>query len=495
MNFELSANSLDKVSSGGVIAFVFQKKDEEYKPHESFIKLNLILKGQLEKAAKLQNFSGKRGEVLVFIPQEKTLFNQVFILGLGKEDKFNLNELRKAIGALSGKVKHKIDSVSMDLPKVLKEELLNTVQAVCEGFILGSYEFNKYKEKKKKNKELSAVIFANAKNSKEIAKGIESAKLYCEGTILARDLVNEPSSVVSPTFLAETALEISKKDTHIKCKIFEKDELEKMGMGGFLSVAKGSDTPPKFIHLEYISKSKSNKKLAIVGKGITFDSGGISLKSGDSMMTMKCDMSGAAAVLGVFSVISKIKPSFSVIGLIAATPNLISGRATMPGDIAKTLNGKTVEILNTDAEGRVTLADSICYAVKEGATEIIDLATLTGACEIALGTEITGLFSNDSDLTEKVKKAAYSSGENVWELPLFENYKELNKSEVADVSNIPNTRWGGAITAALFLAEFIDDKKWVHLDIAGPAFTEKPNELGPKGGTGFGVRTLLNLFK
>jgi leucyl aminopeptidase len=234
--------------------------------------------------------------------------------------------------------------------------------------------------------------------------------------------------------------------------------------------------------------------LAIVGKGITFDSGGINVKTGGHMQDMKMDMAGAAIVLSVFSVISKVKPEFPVIGVIAATPNMISGKSLVPGDVVKAMNGKTIEILDTDAEGRVTMADSLSFAVKEGATKILDFATLTGACMVALGNDITGLFSNNNELTAEIKKAAFDAGEKMWELPLEKEYKDMNKSEVADIANIPNSRYGGAITAALFLEEFIDNKHWAHMDIAGPAFAEKSTDLGPKGGTGHGVRTVLNLL-
>jgi leucyl aminopeptidase len=212
------------------------------------------------------------------------------------------------------------------------------------------------------------------------------------------------------------------------------------------------------------------------------------------MQDMKMDMAGAAIVLAVFSVISQIKPDFPVIGIVAATANMISGKSLVPGDVVRAMNGKTIEILDTDAEGRVTMADSLSFAVKEGATKILDFATLTGACMVALGDEITGLFSNNRDLTEEVKKAAFEAGEKMWELPLEKEYKEMNKSEVADISNIPNSRYGGAITAALFLEEFVDNKPWVHLDIAGPAFASKAYDLGPKGATGCGVKTVLNIL-
>ena len=267
-------------------------------------------------------------------------------------------------------------------------------------------------------------------------------------------------------------------------------------MNAFLGVARASGTPPKFIHLEYTPTKKSGKeKLAIVGKGITFDSGGINVKPGDYMKDMKMDMSGAAVVLGVFSVISEIKPDFPVMGLIAATPNFISGNSLVPGDVVKAMNGKTIEVLNTDAEGRVTMADSLSYAVEKKATTIIDIATLTGAVMIALGPDITGLFSNDDGLKHKILDAAQEAGEKMWELPLDEDYKEMNESDVADIANIPNSIFGGTLTAALFLQEFVGEAKWAHLDIAGSAFITKPSDISQKGATGHGVRTILNYLK
>ena len=386
----------------------------------------------------------------------------------------------------------------LPLESEISEKTFVISQIVAEGFLLGAYEFSKYKSKDEKNeKKLEAIIFAaKGQDKKLISEGIEKAKIFAEATILARDLVNEQAAVATPSYLSELAKSIAKKDPkRIKCKVIDRQEAEKMGMNAFLGVARAAETPPKFIVLEYIpDKLKSKEKLALVGKGITFDSGGINVKPGDHMSDMKMDMSGASVVLSVFSVISEIKPDFSVLGLIAATPNLISGRSIVPGDIVKAMNEKTIEILNTDAEGRVTMADSLSYAVKQKATKIIDLATLTGACVIALGEEIAGLFSNDKVMADQVKKAAFNAGEKVWELPLEKDYKELNKSSVADIANIPSTRYGGAITAALFLEEFIGNTPWVHLDIAGPACLSKGSDISEKGGTGFGVRTILNLL-
>ena len=497
MQFEYTTNSLGKISSDALLFFAFSD-GKKYLPLGEFKLIDEILDGELSKVCNLERFKGDKGELITVIPAKETLFKRVFIVGLGKEDEFILDFLRKAAGHFAKFNKHKIDSVSLKLPGELeKDNSLELIsQVIAEGFMLGSYEFNKYKEAKKEQRDFSTVIISTKdQDSKAISKGVEKAKLFSKATILARDLVNEQASVATPSYLADLAKQIAKENPKkISCKVLDKGQAEKLGLEAFLSIAKASDIPPKFIVLEYKSKNKAKRKVGIIGKGITFDSGGINVKPGDSMQTMKCDMSGAAAVLGAFSVISALEPEFDVIGIIAATPNLISGTSTVPGDVAKALNGKTIEILNTDAEGRVTMADSLSYAVKMGATELIDLATLTGAAEVALGTDITALFSNNANLADKIKAAAFTAGEKVWELPLEKEYKDLNKSEVADVANIPNTRYGGAITAALFLEEFVDTKPWVHLDIAGPAFITSGNEIGPKGGTGFGVRTLLNFF-
>ena len=500
MNFEFSMNPLNKISSDVIVVFAFQeeKKEQGIVPLGSFSEVDKILKGKISKAAELLKFKAKRGESFNFIPEGEILAPFIVVLGLGKKSEFKVDDLRRAMGLLASKINKKAKSIALEVPS--EDEITTSLglssRLIAEGLMLGNYEFVKYKTTNGKEKNvLSTVIFSKL-IGKSIKEELEKAKIYSEATILARDLVNEQSAVATPTYLADIAKQIAKKDpSHITCKVFSKEQAEKMGMEAFLGVARASATPPKFIHLEYTPSGKKNKKkIAIVGKGITFDSGGINVKPGSSMIDMKMDMSGAAIVLAVFSVISSIKPDFSVIGLIAATPNLISGSSLVPGDVVKALNGKTIEILDTDAEGRVTMADSLSYAVKEGATEILDFATLTGACMVALGNDITGLFSNNRDLAEKVKKAAFEAGEKMWELPLEKEYKDMNKSEVADIANIPNSRYAGAITAALFLEEFVDDRPWVHMDIAGPAFASKQTDIGPKGGTGHGVRTVLNLL-
>lgn len=501
MNFEATSNFLDKISSDCIVVFAFEGKEGIGKTR-SLSDLDKALSGLISDTIKLENFKAKSGNILTIYPIKKTLAPKIFVLGLGKKEEFNANELRRCMALFAKSIKKKIASVALSVLDQSSTNLDLTLQSqmIIEGLLLGNYSFNKYQKKEKDNeKELELIVFSQSnKNSQlKIKTGVKWAEIYYNATKLARDLVNEPASVISPTFLAKVAQDLAKNKKDIKCIIYERPDLEKMGMNAFLGVAQGSDTPPKFIYLEYIPSPKQNnkRKIAIVGKGITFDSGGVSIKPADSMQTMKMDMAGAAAVLGLFSVISKIKPNVSVMGLIAATPNLISGKSLVPGDILRAMNGKTIEVLNTDAEGRVTMADSLSFAVKKGALEIIDLATLTGACMVALGTDISALFSNNKKLKEALRNASESAGEKLWELPLVKEYKELNKSEVADIANIPNTRYGGAITGALFLQEFVDNKPWVHLDIAGTAFSEKGHDLGPKGGTGFGVRTLINFLK
>lgn len=499
MTFEVTINTLDKISSDILLLFTFQEK-KSYVPTDSFKALDKILKSGLSHIAQAEHFQGKKKTSFVAhfnqIPASKVL-----VIGLGEQKDFTGNVLRRVLAGVAKTYRLNNDSLVISLMTSNECNISEDEQSylVAEGLLLGSYSFTHYK-KEDNDHILSTIIFSAPKSFHQtINKGIRKAELYAQGTYLARDLVNEQAAVANPTYLAKVALDIAKKSKTITCKVYDKAEVEKMGMNAFLSIARASATPLKFIYLHYkpvgASSHKNTRKLAIVGKGITFDSGGINVKPGGYMDTMKMDMAGAAAMLGVFSVIDAIHPDFEVIGLAACTPNLISGESVVPGDVVKASNGKTIEILNTDAEGRVTLSDALSYAVKLGATEIIDLATLTGACVVALGTDIAGLMSNDRILVQAVNAAGYDAGDDVWELPLPEDYKELNKSEVADISNLPAGRYAGEIAAGLFLQEFVGDTKWAHLDIAGPAFAEKEYPLGPKGGTGFGVRLLLNYLQ
>jgi leucyl aminopeptidase len=303
-------------------------------------------------------------------------------------------------------------------------------------------------------------------------------------------MVNEPPVYMTPSRLADIASVIA-GEGGMKCEIFDLDEIKRRGMEGLAAVSKGSSEPPRFIHLSYEPHKKPRATLAVVGKGITFDSGGLCLKPADSMRTMKMDMAGAAAVLGIMKAIARLKPPVKVHGLISSCENMTGPGAYKPDDVIRAYNGKTIEVINTDAEGRIVLSDALSYAVHLKVDEIIDLATLTGACMVGLGTYTAGLMGNNQKLIDRIKKAADSAGEKIWQLPMDEELRPEIKSEVADMKNA-GSRWGGAITAAMFLENFVGDTEWAHIDIAGPAYNEKESTWNPKGGTGFGVRTLVS---
>lgn len=368
-------------------------------------------------------------------------------------------------------------------------------KAVVEGVRLAAYGFGRYKKEEGKMPKSLTFVVRDGTVARSALAGMAMGELGARGTMLARDLVSTPASHMRPIDLVEAAQAIAKATPGVRVKVYDRDRLAKMGAGGLLGIAQGSEHPPYLVHLTYTPRKKTRKSVALVGKAITFDSGGLSLKPANSMATMKCDMAGAAAVLGVFSVIGEAAPGAVVHGIFGACENMPSGTAVRPGDVLTIMNGKTVEILNTDAEGRVTLADTLTYATKQKPEAIIDLATLTGACVVALGEEYNGLMSNNRALAERVLAASKAAGENTWELPLAKEYKELIKSDVADLKN-DAPRWGGALTAGLFLEEFVAGVPWVHLDIAGPAFAEHTvNAYTPKGGTGAGVRLLLEYLR
>ncbi|MFA5946806.1 MAG: leucyl aminopeptidase [Patescibacteria group bacterium] len=419
----------------------------------------------------------------------------ILVIGLGEKKSSNLQAIREAVGMATGMArKNGMKSVGLILPKELSKSAI--AEAAATAAILSDYSFDTYK-KEASNKHLDLFVVATEERGQLLAmrKAVEHAETLCDGLTVARDLVNTPGGHMTPSLLADAAIEIAKSSNEmVDVKILEAAECEKLGMGSYLSVAKGSGQEPKFIHLIYKSPRPSKKTVTVVGKGVTFDSGGLSLKPADGMMTMKCDMAGAAAVLGFFATLSRLKPRVNIHGVIAATENMPSGHSTKPGDVVKSMNGKTIEVLNTDAEGRLTLADAMTYIQREVKPDaMIDLATLTGAVVAALGEEVAGAMGNDKKLMKEVLDASEEAGERTWELPLFERYASLVKSEVADLRNISTSRYGGALTAGLFLAEFVEDNTpWVHLDIAGPAFAERPlSTYVGKGGTGFGVGTLV----
>ncbi|HPN15243.1 MAG TPA: leucyl aminopeptidase [bacterium] len=454
---------------------------------------------------KRREFQGKEGESCVLpLFQNKQVKHLIFI-GLGKKRLLESQSVRsftaRAIKAANG-----VQAGELSFDPGLMDDLEDFsagLQAAAEGLELAAYHFSVYKKRTakeavKKYKVESAVFYTrDKKNTLKSQKVLEWAKVYSEAVFLGRDLVNTPSMHMHPAEMVKVAQSLAVRGSGISCKVFDKEAMAKLGMHASLAVGQGSVHEPKFVHLIYKPKiSRKAKKLVLVGKAVTFDSGGLSIKPADGMIDMKIDMAGAASVLGVFKALAKIKPKAEVHGLFAAVENIPSGSAYRPGDVVAAMDGTTIEVENTDAEGRITLADALAYGTQKIKPDyMIDLATLTGAVIIALGSDITGMFCSNQDLKNKLQQASDAAGELMWELPLHAPYRELIKSKIADVKNVGG-RPAGTITAALFLEKFVGQTPWAHLDIAGPSYAEKENkpEL-PVGGTGWGIRTLLHLIR
>lgn len=447
-----------------------------------------------------EGFSGEFGSFYTLpVMNNEINAKKVLIAGLGKEEDFNLNKLRE----LSAKIlreckKNKSDKNIISLLHGLGVGELCTkccAKTMAEGLTIANYKFDKYLNEEEKNKSNKIESFTICENDEtkieKIKEGLCIGETIAKASNFAKDLINEAAYVVTP----EKLVEVAKKIKGVDVKIYDKKDIEKMNMGAYLAVARGSVNEPKFIHLTYKPQnSVPDKKVAIVGKGITFDSGGMDLKPPSSMLNMKDDMSGAACVLGLFSVLSELKINKEVHGIIAACENMISGCAYKPGDILTAKNGKTIEVDNTDAEGRLTLADALCFADELQVDEVIDVATLTGACMVALGTCASGIMGTNQEFIDKLIEVSKSSDEKLWQLPLFEEYDKSLKSDIADMKNT-GSRYGGASTAGVFLSKFIKNKNWVHIDIAGTAFLEKPDKFGTKMANGSMVRTLLYYLK
>jgi leucyl aminopeptidase len=488
MNVTVSGEPLASVATEAVIVGVYA---DDKKLRDPAARVNEASGRALSAVLEAEKFQGKAGHVTHLHANGAQPARRIVVVGLGKRGETTAETLRRA--AAAGLRRARDLGARVVAMEVLGDRLpaRTRAQAVVEGAILGTYTFDRYKrEKNDKQVQTLQLVEPDGRHRREAAEGARRGEIFAQSTWLARDLINAPANDVNPTHLAKVATDLA-KEVGLGVQVFERADCRKMGMGAFLGVAAGSEQPPKFIHLTYTPKGRSRRRVAVIGKGITFDSGGLDLKTAEGMLRMKDDMSGAAAVLGIMRALPQLKPAIEVHGLIAATENMPSGAAVRPGDVLKAMNGTTIEIGNTDAEGRLTLADAICYASqKVGADEIVDMATLTGACVVALGPLCSGLFANDQSLANRLLAAAETAGERLWQLPLIDEYREHLKSDVADMNNV-GPRGGGAITAGLFLKEFAGDKPWAHMDIAGPAFIEKDTPLAPKGATGYAVRTIL----
>jgi leucyl aminopeptidase len=486
-----------KPSEARADVLVLGRHADGARPPAEIAAVDRALGGMLSKVLASEKFEGKPGQISYFHSGGKLPAERVLVVGLGphrREERVR-GDAEPVRRAASAAVRRARDLGAATLAVFVPADGLSPrerAQAIVEGALLGTYRFDKYlKDKNGKAVRALTVLEPDRRAAASAREGLRLGRIWAEATCLTRDLVNEPANVVTPTFLARRAAEIARAGG-LKLRVLERAECAKMGMGAYVGVAQGSEEPPKFIHLTYTPAGRVRRRVAVIGKGITFDSGGLDLKTADGMLRMKGDMAGAAAVLGLFQALPRLEPAVEVHGLIAATENMPSGTAQRPGDVVTAMNGLTVEIGNTDAEGRLTLADAFSYAIKHvKPDEMIDMATLTGAVVIALGQGVSGVMASDDGLAARVLAAADSAGERMWRLPLHDEYKEGLKSDVADLNNISSQRGAGAIVAALFMREFTGGVPWAHLDIAGTAFAERELPLGPKGGTGVAVRTLL----
>jgi leucyl aminopeptidase len=446
-------------------------------------------------------FKAGAGEVRMVYRVPEVAAERVILVGLGKREKFNAMQLRKAAAKAARAARGiKRETLAFALPQNEAVSTPDAASAIVEGVVLGLHVFNEFKtddESKNLTQVSKLVLLTDAKNESAASDGAHYAQIAAQANLRVRSWVNLPSNKKSPQFLALQAEQIA-RENHLQCEIWDENKLREENMNALCAVGMGSDNPPRLIKLEYSHPevSADEAPLILIGKGVTFDTGGYSLKPSSSMEDMKDDMAGAAVVLASLEAIAKLQPKRRVIGLVGSVENMISGKAQRPGDIVTARNGKTIEVLNTDAEGRLVLADVLSYASELKPAAMIDFATLTGAIGIALGSEAAGLFSNDGDLSAKVQAAGEKSGERVWPLPLWDEYKDHMKGKNSDLKNTGKERRAGSISAAIFLQHFVGENiPWAHVDIAAVALLREDTTLSAYGATGFGARLALEFLR
>ena len=461
---------------------------------DSEIHTNKTVISLVESAKALPEFKGKGGDRITLFQPDGIRIARVVFMGLGKADKMDGESFRSFAGkAIKFCIEAGLSTVTIATPSAVsaKMEPVTLFSTLAEGVCLGNHIFDQYKKEKEKKPVKKVILMATAAQKKTYSKRISCVSAICDAGIMAREWVTTPSNDKRPEAFARMIQKAANSEG-LKVSVKNDAWLEQQKFGAMLAVGQGSSAKPRLVTIEYVPKN-SKKTLVLVGKGVTFDSGGINLKPSGSIETMKMDMAGAAAVAGTMMAVARFKPNVKVVGVMPLVENMPSGAAIRPGDIIRSYAGKTIEIGNTDAEGRLILIDAIAWAIKKYQPDtMIDLATLTGACVIALGEKIAGVFSNDKKLSDAIVASGENTHERCWPLPLPDDYKELLKNDFADLNNISSGRWGGAITAALFLSEFIGDTNWAHIDIAGPAWASKASDYCGAGGTGFGVRLLCD---
>lgn len=497
MNCQVKQGDITKHSTDVLVLSGFE--DDESLP-TSLQRLDHALGGYLKQLRKSGEFTGKNQQAVLVHTRGAVPAKRILLVGLGKKKEATVDRVRQAMGTAAKKVRQ--TGAGTCAAPVLRAEALEAsasslAQAMVEGAILGTYRFDHYRSNATNNdsgKEITSltIMTNNGKEITELKAGVKRGVASAQATCFARDLCNHPANIMTPTRVAQEAKTIA-KDRNIKLTVLDRKDQEKLGMGGMLGVSRGSQEPAKFIILEYTGGKKKDRPIVLVGKTVTFDSGGISLKPSENMEQMKADMTGGAEVLAAIRAAARLGLPLNVVGLLPATENMPGGRATKPGDILHMLNGKTVEVQNTDAEGRLILADGLAYATRLKPDCIVDVATLTGACIIALGQFAIGMLGNDEALKAELKQAGEEAGERVWEMPLWEEYFEQLKSDVADMRNIGG-RGAGMITAGMFLSKFVDDYPWVHLDIASTDWSATERPYISKGPTAIGTRLLVQFL-
>ncbi|MHC4658319.1 MAG: leucyl aminopeptidase [Planctomycetota bacterium] len=460
--------------------------------------LNGKLDGAIERLIKLGDFKGKDGTSAVVYGNDSIGAKRVLLVGLGEKKKATLDTVRKAAANAANKaVAMKVETLSLALHRAVggRFDLGTMGRAIAEGIYFGSYRYDEFvteNENGRLNVLKSELIDSDSAKTRKLNKGLLSGIIIGKAQSYARTLANRPANIVNPAALAAAAKELARGSKNLSCMVFDEKQLAARGMGGVLAVGSGSENKPRFIVLKYIASGKAASKkptVGLVGKAITFDSGGISIKPAAKMEEMKLDKTGGIVVLGTMKAVAELGLAVNVFGIIPSAENLPSGTSYRPGDIITTFSGKTVEVQNTDAEGRMILCDALSYADKQSCDIIIDIATLTGACRVALGKYMAALMGNDEKLMRQLRRAAEESGEKVWPMPSSDEYAEEMKSKIADLKNT-GSKWGGACTGAAFLRQFVGGRKWAHLDIAGVELFERATEFTAEGSSGFGVRLL-----
>ncbi|MEK6744048.1 MAG: leucyl aminopeptidase [Nitrospirota bacterium] len=492
MKITVKPGKLETIRTDAAVIMIVEGE----KPGPVAARVDKALGGMVQRLIKRGECTAKPGSVCLLYPEGKIAAERLIVVGLGKRADLTLDRLRLAAGKAAAAGRSAGAKNIVVAPEGSSFDPAEAGQALAEGSTLGLYRFLKYKSKDKNNgkKEIASitVLMEKASAAGAFQKGVRTGEIIAAQAALVRDMVNSPSADMTPTDIAGIAKGLARKH-RLKVQVLERDRMRKLGMGALLGVASGSVQPPKFIIAEYRGGGK-RPFVALVGKAITFDSGGISIKPSDNMDRMKDDMSGGAAVLGAIANAAALKLPLNIVALVPATENMPSGSAYKPGDVLRTMSGKTIEIINTDAEGRLILADALAYACRYKPAVIVDIATLTGACRIALGQEATGMVGTSEKYKQKMRAAGEKTGERVWELPLWDGYQDLIKSDIADMKNAGG-RDGSVITAACLLSKFVEKYPWVHLDIACTAWTDKDRPYTPKGATGIGCRLLTQFLR